>query len=865
MNIDDPDLPDGQPEDSSPTIDAESINATLDGGAGIDSLKQIGPYHLLRVLGEGGMGEVWLAEQSKPIQRKVALKLIKVGMSTKTVIARFESERQALALMDHPSIARVFDAGSTPEGRPYFVMEYVPGTPITSYCDKHRLSVKERLELFIEVCDGVQHAHQKAIIHRDLKPSNVLVMEQGGKPVPKIIDFGLAKATAQRLTDLTMYTAHGVMLGTPEYMSPEQADLQEQNIDTRTDVYSLGVILYQLLVGTLPLETKDLQSEGVEGMLRVIREKEPPKPSTKIRNMGTDSNDSAEKRREPSRTFASRLRGELDWITMKALEKERARRYQSAADLGADIRRHLLDEPVQAGPPSASYRASKFVKRHRFGVLAAAAAVVLLIGFAGAMGVQARRIAKERDRANQQAEVSERVSRFMTDMFKVSDPSEARGNTVTAREILDKASKNIDSGLAQEPEVQAYMMHDMANVYYSLGLYKEAEPLAIKAVDIRKRLFGTDSRATLVSQSLLGLIYTDEGRFPEAEKLRREVLETSKRALGPDDPETIRAIKNLALILNEQGHYSDSEKLNREALAASQSKSNTDPNLTSSIKTALAMDLAYEGKYQDAENFFREALETDLKTHGPESSESLGAMNNVGAILIQQEKYAEAEKVYKEELEISTRTRGTEHPMTLMSMGNLAMAIDNQKRYEEAGKLYQQVLEIKRKVLGPNHRSTIVTLGNLAKVTAEEHKNQEAEELFKQAIADSRRVLGPDHYDTLTNEFEYAVFQVEEKKYAEAEKELKENIAGRVRVLGAEHPQTTTAQYYLAKVLVFEHKNKEALEVLRAALDHKLEAASALGLEKDPDFNALHDTPGFVEVVARAKEVAGAQSVSASK
>lgn len=632
MNIDDPDLPDGQPEDSSPTIDAESINATLDGGAGIDSLKQIGPYHLLRVLGEGGMGEVWLAEQSKPIQRKVALKLIKVGMSTKTVIARFESERQALALMDHPSIARVFDAGSTPEGRPYFVMEYVPGTPITSYCDKHRLSVKERLELFIEVCDGVQHAHQKAIIHRDLKPSNVLVMEQGGKPVPKIIDFGLAKATAQRLTDLTMYTAHGVMLGTPEYMSPEQADLQEQNIDTRTDVYSLGVILYQLLVGTLPLETKDLQSEGVEGMLRVIREKEPPKPSTKIRNMGTDSNDSAEKRREPSRTFASRLRGELDWITMKALEKERARRYQSAADLGADIRRHLLDEPVQAGPPSASYRASKFVKRHRFGVLAAAAAVVLLIGFAGAMGVQARRIAKERDRANQQAEVSERVSRFMTDMFKVSDPSEARGNTVTAREILDKASKNIDSGLAQEPEVQAYMMHDMANVYYSLGLYKEAEPLAIKAVDIRKRLFGTDSRATLVSQSLLGLIYTDEGRFPEAEKLRREVLETSKRALGPDDPETIRAIKNLALILNEQGHYSDSEKLNREALAASQSKSNTDPNLTSSIKTALAMDLAYEGKYQDAENFFREALETDLKTHGPESSESLGAMNNVGAI-----------------------------------------------------------------------------------------------------------------------------------------------------------------------------------------------------------------------------------------
>jgi non-specific serine/threonine protein kinase/serine/threonine-protein kinase len=413
----------------------DSSDRTLStGGPGGAAAGQIGPYRLLQLLGEGGMGEVWLAEQKSPIHRTVALKLIKAGMDTKAVVARFESERQALALMDHPSIARVFDAGSTSEGRPYFVMEYVPGLPITEYCDKHRLTIKERLELFVQVCDGVQHAHQKAIIHRDLKPSNVLVVEQDNKPVPKIIDFGLAKATAQRLTDKTMFTELGVMMGTPEYMSPEQADQREQNIDTRTDVYSLGVILYQLLVGVTPFDAKALRAAGLETILRAIREQEPPKPSTRIRSLGPASAESAEKRKEEPRSFARHLQGELDWITMKALEKDRTRRYGSPAELGADIERHLRNDPVLAHPPSAGYRASKFVRRHRFGVAAAAAAVVLLIGFAAAMAVQARRIAIERDRANRQAEAAQRVAEFMKGMFKVSDPSEARGNSITARE-----------------------------------------------------------------------------------------------------------------------------------------------------------------------------------------------------------------------------------------------------------------------------------------------------------------------------------------------------------------------------------------------------------------------------------------------
>src|SRR5580658_3397252 len=294
------------------TPDGDSDRTRSEGGPGCAASGHIGPYRLLQLLGEGGMGEVWLAEQKTPIHRTVALKLIKAGMDTKAVVARFESERQALALMDHPNIARVFDAGSTAEGRPYFVMEYVPGLPITEYCDKHRLTIKERLELFMQVCEGVQHAHQKAIIHRDLKPSNVLVVEQNNKPVPKIIDFGLAKATAQRLTDKTMFTELGVMMGTPEYMSPEQADQSEQNIDTRTDVYSLGVILYQLLVRALPFDAKAMRAAGFEEILRKIREDEPPKPSTKIRTMGDASAASAENRKEEPRSLAQHLRGELN-------------------------------------------------------------------------------------------------------------------------------------------------------------------------------------------------------------------------------------------------------------------------------------------------------------------------------------------------------------------------------------------------------------------------------------------------------------------------------------------------------------------------------------------------------------------------
>ena len=358
------------------------------------------------------MGEVWLAEQTHPVRRQVALKVIKAGMDTAQVVTRFEAERQALALMDHPAIATVYDGGSTPEGRPYFAMEYVKGEPITSYCDRQRLGMTERLALFIRVCEGVQHAHQKGVIHRDLKPSNVLVALQDGQPVPKIIDFGIAKATTQHLTERTLFTELGVLIGTPEYMSPEQAEVTGLDIDTRSDVYALGVLLYELLTGALPFDRKTLREKALNEIQRVIREVDPPKPSTRVTQMGQASTDAARNRHTEVHRLASELRGDLDWITMKCLEKDRTRRYGSASDLAVDLRRHLDSQPVLASPPSTTYRLGKFVRRHRFGVAAAATLVLLLVAFGATMAVQAQRIARERDRANREAETAKQVSQL---------------------------------------------------------------------------------------------------------------------------------------------------------------------------------------------------------------------------------------------------------------------------------------------------------------------------------------------------------------------------------------------------------------------------------------------------------------------
>jgi non-specific serine/threonine protein kinase/serine/threonine-protein kinase len=431
----------------------------------------IGPYQLLQPIGSGGMGEVWLAEQTQPVRRRVALKLIKAGMDTGEVVARFQSERQALALMDHPSIAKVFDAGSTPQGRPYFVMEYITGVPITTYCDQHRMILRKRLELFVQVCEGVQHAHHKAIIHRDLKPSNILVSEVDGKPVPRIIDFGIAKAVSPPLTAETVFTQIGAILGTPAYMSPEQAGSSGADVDTRTDVYSLGVVLYELLVGVRPLDFHEL---AFDELLRRLREQEAPRPSTKLRTLGNQFSATAQDRGADPTTLARQLRGDLDAITLKTLEKDRSRRYGSPSDLAADIERYLNNEAVLAVPPSAAYRARKFLRRYR-GPLAAISVCLVVLMVAAAISI------RQSIRANREAAAAQAVNDFLQNdllsQASIYTQWGPRGKTdpdLKVRTALDRAAVRIAGRFDRQPEVEAAIRDTIGQTYLELGLHLEA-------------------------------------------------------------------------------------------------------------------------------------------------------------------------------------------------------------------------------------------------------------------------------------------------------------------------------------------------------------------------------------------------------
>jgi serine/threonine protein kinase len=794
------------------------------------------------------MGQVWLAEQKQPVRRRVALKLIKVGMDTREVVARFESERQALALMDHPAIAKVFDAGSTPEGRPYFVMEYVAGQPITDYCDRHRLTMRQRMELFILVCEGVQHAHQKAIIHRDLKPSNILVTEVDGKPVPRIIDFGVAKATSQQLNAGTMYTRAGAMIGTPGYMSPEQADSGGEDLDTRSDVYSLGVVFYELLVGALPIEFAKL---AYDEMLRHLRETDAPKPSTRVRTLGQTSLTNAQNRGVDTVALTRQLRGDADAIALKALEKDRTRRYASPADLAADIGRYLRNEPVTAHPPSLPYRARKYVRRHTLGVGLAAAIILLLVGLAVAQTIQLRRIRQERDRAD-------RITEFMTNMFKVSDPSHSRGNDVRVREILDKASSQVLSGLDKDPLDQAQLMAVMGDVYENLGLYPQAESLLRRALASRTKLLGDKNEDTLKSMYGLASVLQLESRTAEGEKLSRQTLDLRRRTLGPEARGTVQSMSQVGLILNDEGHYPEAEEMERRALAIASRKFGASDPITVTAATNLAIDLAYEGKFAQAEEQFRSVAQMDRDSLGADDPKTLGAEINVGAILLEEDKYPQAEELMRGLLDRERRVLGPDHPTTLLTMGNLGLVLSQEKRRPEAEQLFRETLAIKQKKLGPEHRSTLVTAGNLADVLREEGKLAEAETLTRETLAIERRTLGNDHSDTQATVQGLGQLLTAQGHYAEAESLLREAYDTRLRILGRDHVQTAEAAYNLGALYALEGKKEEAMAQLTSAVDHGLSAKLDLELATEKQFKSLHGDASFEALLAHARERAGA-------
>jgi len=762
-------------------------------------------FRLDRKVGQGGMGQVWLAEQTSPVRRQVALKLIKAGMYDEAVAQRFQSEQQTLAIMDHPAIAKVFDAGTSAQGRPYLVMEYVPGSPITEYCDHKKLGITERLELFIQVCEGVQHAHQKAIIHRDLKPANILVVEVDGQPVPRIIDFGLAKATSPQANEQTLFTRAGHFVGTPGYMSPEQADPNVKDIDTRTDVYSLGVILYVLLAGSLPLDEENGGKLSLDEFLRRLREEEPVRPSARVKRERETSSVTAEARGIEPKQLASQLRGDLDWITMKALEKDRARRYGTPSELASDVRHYLNHEPVAARPASAGYRLRKYVRRHRIAVTALAGLVMVLTAFAVVQGIQLRRITRERDRAN-------RVTDFMTNMFKMSDPNEARGNQVTVREILDKASNDIQQGLAKDPELQVHMMGLMGSVYSELGLDRRAQSLLEQAREIGRRSLGRNNPETIRAENDLAWTLTNLGHYTEAEKVLRETSDVSRRAFGTENRDSLISMDILGWTLDLEGNYAEAEKIDRETLNSRVRLLGTDHPDTLTSMGRLVSVLYHQGRYGESEKIDRQILDARRRTLGPEHPLTLIAANNLASNLHLEGQYADAEKIDRDTFDVRRRVLGAEHPLTLSSMSNLADVLGDDGQYAEAEKIDRECLQIRLRVLGPENPDTLTSMDNLAYVLFHEDRYDEAEDLARRAGNVRRRVLGP------------------------------------------EHPETALSTYTLACIALRRGQRNRALVLLQEAVDHGLSPSTALGMEKDPDLKVLLGDSRFAAIVADAKQ-----------
>jgi len=689
---------------------------------------RIDRYALVRLLGEGGMGEVWLAEQTDPIRRQVALKVIKRGMDTATVLARFEVERQALALMSHPAVARVFDAGTTGDGRPYFVMEYVDGEPITTFCDTHTYSIPERIGLFQKICEGVQHAHQKGIIHRDLKPSNVLVTMAGDIPQPKVIDFGVAKAIQQRLTERTLFTELGVVVGTPEYMSPEQAEGVGADIDTRTDVYTLGVLLYELLAGVLPFDPAELRDAGWYAMLHKLLEEEPSRPSERTSTLGEQSGDVARRRGTDPVRLARTLQGDLDWIVMKAMDKDRARRYGSPAELAADLGRHLLHEPVQARPPSVAYQVRKFVRRHALAVGMAAVGAVALVGFAGAMAWQARRIAVERNHA-------EWVTRFLVDLFLAPDPTQARGQALTAVDLLDRGAERIAAERTADPVLRARVMAMLGRTYEGLGAYEKALPMVEGALAIQREQLGPDDRATIGSMHNRALLYGDLGQYVEAEAAYREAIAHGERALGKDDRLTLTSMANLASTLLALGRRAEAESLHTRVLALRQRVRGPDHLETLSSALDLAVVWQMEGKYAESERLSRETVEHMRRVLGADFPETLKAEHNLAVVLNQMGRYDEAAAYYEEALAGMRRVFGDDHPSTLSCMMAAALNYAAQRRFAEAEPLMTEAADRLTRVLGADNPRALDAVYNRACLAALKGDRDEAIARLEEAVA----------------------------------------------------------------------------------------------------------------------------------
>ena len=748
-----------------------------------------GRYTLEQKLGEGGMGEVWVAKQSEPVKRKVALKLIKAGMDSKSVVQRFEQERQALAMMDHPNIAKVLDGGITADRRPFFVMELVNGLPLTKFCDETKLGIKERLELFVPICQAVQHAHQKGIVHRDLKPGNILITMIDGKPVPKVIDFGVAKATGGKLTDESMSTQFGAVVGTLEYMSPEQAGFSGEDIDTRADIYSLGVILYELLTGLRPFDSKRLKKAALDEMIRIIREEEPSKPSTRLSTDESLPSLAASRHIEPGKLTAL-LRGELDWVVMKCLEKQRDRRYESANGLARDIQRYLADEVVEARPPSAGYRLQKFIHRNKGQVIAASLVLAaLLAGIVGTtLGLfEARRQAtiaddekvkaiaaaekeqqarqreaeraegekKAKDEAIRNLEFARKGNDILGSVFVGLDP-QADYRTVAElrnalRDNLTNAVKELDGSAIGDPLDMGAMQYRLGVSLMNLGEIQHAITVLTKARDTAQAQLGPDHPITLNSSCTLAICYVMAGQTDLALPLHKETLERRKVTLGPDHPQTLHSMHSLALGYRAAGQLDLALPLLKETLDRRKVTLGSDHADTLRSMYYLALGYKDAGQLDLALPLLKKALERMKDTLGPDNHDTIACMSGLAKGYVEIGQFDLALPLSKDVLERRRARFGFDHHSTLSSMDNLAECYRQMGQPALAVSLYKEALERFRATAGPDHPSTLITMGNLAlgyKVTG--HLSL-ALPLYQETLERKRAKLGPDHPEVITS------------------------------------------------------------------------------------------------------------------
>ncbi len=755
----------------------------------------IGPYRLVQKLGEGGFGEVYAAEQEAPVRRRVAVKILKAGMDSKAVLARFEAERQALALMDHPGIAKVHDAGVTDGGRPYFVMELVAGESISDYCERRSLPLRERLALFVAVCRAVEHAHQKGIIHRDIKPSNILVSAADGHAHPRVIDFGIAKATGAALEGETLHTRAGEFLGTPEYMSPEQAATGGIDVDTRTDVYSLGVVLYRLLSGKLPFAPEKLRRAGVAEVQRVLREDEPPRPSDAARAAALEActpkpGGTTPAPREITRvaTPVRELRGDLDWIVLKAMEKERDRRYASSAALADDIERHLRDEPVLARPPSTAYRTGKLVLRHRALVAGAAAVIVALVAGLATTMTQAARARRAEREARRQADVATAVNAFLTRMLAEANPElNPGGSQITLREMVDRAARELDTEASAPPRVEAGVRHALASTYMGLGLYDDAERHMLRAIELRKRELGAlspetidsrlagaellvrrghyaaaDSRLTtlgdeiatlpaLPHQSLAryllarGANCSNLGRYDEAESLLSAAVAMHRGAGKSAETELATSLIEICRLEEKQGRYDGAAALGREALQVMRDAHPGDHVQVAAAATQLAGVLERTKELAEAEELHREAVAIYTRLLGRDHTYTAFALGNLGIVLSEAGRFDEAIACQREAVETLSRTLGVESPELAKTKDNLAVSLQQTGAFDEALALRLSVLEAQRRTFGNEHSDVASALNNLGALYRLMGRWEEAIPVFEEAGAIFRKVHGEEH------------------------------------------------------------------------------------------------------------------------